>query len=144
MATLALPHGVDRKTETRVQEMASVVHGHEALNNEFYDRWVGSPLSYPQVRVFAAQYLKRTVNTSVMIALSVLHDGAPLALPDGDRDCHGGHSGPSRPRNVSRANWRTTAPASPRGTGSARLTAGSGPARSQRSSRCADGAAPPR
>jgi heme oxygenase-like protein len=44
-----------------------------ALNNEFYDRWTSGPLSYPEVPVFAEQYLARTINTSVMVALSVLN-----------------------------------------------------------------------
>ncbi|WP_436953747.1 iron-containing redox enzyme family protein [Streptomyces sp. SudanB182_2057] len=34
---------------------------------------MGGPLTYPEVRVFAEQYLARTVNTSVMVALSVLN-----------------------------------------------------------------------
>ena len=34
---------------------------------------MGGPLPYPEVRVFAEQYLARTVNTSVMVALSVLN-----------------------------------------------------------------------
>jgi pyrroloquinoline quinone (PQQ) biosynthesis protein C len=56
-----------------VEELAASVHTSEALNNEFYSRWMGGPLTYPEVSVFAEQYLARTVNTSVMVALSVLN-----------------------------------------------------------------------
>ncbi|NEW77724.1 iron-containing redox enzyme family protein [Streptomyces rhizosphaericus] len=59
--------------QTSVEDLASSVHESEALVNEFYDRWMGGPLAYPEVRVFAEQYLARTVNTSVMVALSVLN-----------------------------------------------------------------------
>ncbi|SBW28438.1 protein of unknown function DUF6 transmembrane [Candidatus Protofrankia californiensis] len=56
-----------------VNDLAASVHKHEALDNEFYTRWIGGPLSYLEVRVFVEQYLARTVNTSVMVALSVLN-----------------------------------------------------------------------
>lgn len=59
--------------EQSVEELAASVHSSEALNNEFYSRWMGGPLTYPEVRAFADQYLARTVNTSVMVALSVLN-----------------------------------------------------------------------
>ncbi|MEV6353162.1 iron-containing redox enzyme family protein [Streptomyces hydrogenans] len=59
--------------EQSVEKLAASVHSSEALNNEFYARWMGGPLTYPEVRVFAEQYLARTVNTSVMVALSVLN-----------------------------------------------------------------------
>lgn len=59
--------------EQSVEKLAASVHSSEALNNEFYSRWMGGPLTYPEVRVFAEQYLARTVNTSVMVALSVLN-----------------------------------------------------------------------
>lgn len=44
-----------------------------ATASAFYARWVAGPLSYGEVRVFARQYLARTVNTSIMVALSVLN-----------------------------------------------------------------------
>ncbi|NEY35254.1 hypothetical protein GTU99_24265 [Streptomyces sp. PRKS01-65] len=56
-----------------VAGLAASVHTSEALDNEFYTRWLSGPLPYPEVRVFAEQFLARTVNTSVMVALSVLH-----------------------------------------------------------------------
>ncbi|CAL9285681.1 hypothetical protein SUDANB180_06563 [Streptomyces sp. enrichment culture] len=59
--------------EQSVEKLAASVRSSEALNNEFYSRWMGGPLTYPEVRVFAEQYLARTVNTSVMVALSVLN-----------------------------------------------------------------------
>ncbi|MEU9116363.1 iron-containing redox enzyme family protein [Streptomyces sp. NPDC048483] len=59
--------------EKSVEALAASVHTSEALNNEFYDRWMGGPLTFPEVSVFAEQYLARTVNTSVMVALSVLN-----------------------------------------------------------------------
>ncbi|MCF3106544.1 iron-containing redox enzyme family protein [Streptomyces roseoverticillatus] len=59
--------------EKSVADLAASVHTSAALNNEFYDRWMGGPLSFPEVSVFAEQYLHRTVNTSVMVALSVLN-----------------------------------------------------------------------
>jgi hypothetical protein len=34
---------------------------------------MAGPLSYPEVEVFAGEYLARTKNTSIMVALSVLH-----------------------------------------------------------------------
>src|SRR4051794_6456116 len=59
--------------EQSVEKLATSVHSSEALNNEFYARWMGGPLTYPEVSVLAEQYLARTVNTSVMVALSVLN-----------------------------------------------------------------------
>ncbi|MFF4696361.1 iron-containing redox enzyme family protein [Streptomyces chattanoogensis] len=56
-----------------MENLAASVHKSEALNNDFYDRWMGGPLSFGEVSVFAEQYLARTVNTSVMVALSVLN-----------------------------------------------------------------------
>ncbi|GHE24714.1 hypothetical protein GCM10018784_72690 [Streptomyces hydrogenans] len=49
--------------------MATPVPSSEALNNDFCSRWMGRPLTHPEVRVFAEQYLARTVNTSGMVAL---------------------------------------------------------------------------
>ncbi|MFF4954949.1 iron-containing redox enzyme family protein [Streptomyces chattanoogensis] len=59
--------------EKSVENLAASVHKSEALTNDFYDRWMGGPLSFAEVSVFAEQYLARTVNTSVMVALSVLN-----------------------------------------------------------------------
>jgi pyrroloquinoline quinone (PQQ) biosynthesis protein C len=59
--------------ESAVRRMAESVATSAALDNEFYQWWVAAPLSYPEVEVFAGEYLARTTNTSVMVALSVLH-----------------------------------------------------------------------
>lgn len=59
--------------ESAVRRMAESVATSAALDNEFYQRWVAAALSYPEVDVFAGEYLARTTNTSVMVALSVLH-----------------------------------------------------------------------
>ncbi len=58
---------------SQLDEMVSALPATAALDNEFYSRWVAGPLSGPEVAVFAREYLARTVNTSVMVALSVLH-----------------------------------------------------------------------
>lgn len=59
--------------ESAVRRMAESVATSPALDNEFYQRWMAGPLSYAEVEVFAGEYLARTKNTSVMVALSVLH-----------------------------------------------------------------------
>ncbi|ROO84745.1 heme oxygenase-like protein [Actinocorallia herbida] len=72
--TAATSERIDHaEVEHRISELADSVHRHEALNNEFYTRWTAGPLTPSEVRVFAGQYLARTVNTSVMVALSVLN-----------------------------------------------------------------------
>jgi pyrroloquinoline quinone (PQQ) biosynthesis protein C len=58
--------------EARLQNLAESVFEHEALNNEFYERWMEGPLSPEQVKIFARNYLARTVNTATMVALSVI------------------------------------------------------------------------
>ncbi len=63
----------------RIEGLTGSVFRHEALNNEFYRRWMGETLTYPEVRVFAVEYLSRTVQTSVMVALSVLQTEDRLA-----------------------------------------------------------------
>ncbi|MER5775518.1 iron-containing redox enzyme family protein [Streptomyces sp. NPDC002039] len=69
MTAIAHESGIDQQ----IHSLAASVHESAALNNEFYTRWMAGPLSYPEVSVFAAQYLARTVNTSVMVALSVIN-----------------------------------------------------------------------
>ncbi|MDL4775358.1 MULTISPECIES: iron-containing redox enzyme family protein [Thermomonosporaceae] len=56
-----------------VRELAAAVHRSPALDNDFYRLWASAPLPYPQVETFAREFYARTVNTSVMVALSVLH-----------------------------------------------------------------------
>ncbi|MFC6886469.1 MULTISPECIES: iron-containing redox enzyme family protein [Actinomadura] len=56
-----------------VRDLAATVHEHPALDNEFYRLWMSGTLPYPQVETFAREFYARTVNTSVMVALSVLH-----------------------------------------------------------------------
>jgi hypothetical protein len=67
------PDRADLQIAQHVHDLAASIPGHEALSNEFYTRWIDGPLTYAEVRVFAEQYLARTVNTAVMVALSVLH-----------------------------------------------------------------------
>ncbi|WP_242883845.1 iron-containing redox enzyme family protein [Actinomadura litoris] len=59
--------------EAPVRELAATTGRHPALDNDFYRHWRSGPLPYPQVSVFAHEFYARTVNTSVMVALSVLH-----------------------------------------------------------------------
>ena len=55
--------------ESSLEKLVTPVPSREALNNDFCSRWMGGPLTHPEVRVFAEQYLARTVNTSGMVAL---------------------------------------------------------------------------
>lgn len=59
--------------EQCVQDLVDGLRGDPAIENEFYRRWTSGPLGYAEVRVFAEQYMARTINTSVMVALSVLN-----------------------------------------------------------------------
>ncbi|CAO5252118.1 iron-containing redox enzyme family protein [Frankia sp. AgKG'84/4] len=56
-----------------IEQMAARVFEHEALRNEFYDRWTTRSLSAEEVRAFAVEYLSRTIRTSEMVALSVVN-----------------------------------------------------------------------
>ncbi|OAA18354.1 hypothetical protein UG55_11148 [Frankia sp. EI5c] len=56
-----------------IQKMAGSVFRHEALRNDFYERWTTRPLPAEEVRVFAVEYLTRTIRTSEMVALSVVN-----------------------------------------------------------------------
>ncbi|WP_240487324.1 iron-containing redox enzyme family protein [Actinomadura flavalba] len=53
--------------------MTGAVRRHPALENDFYRHWLSGPLPYAQVEVFAREFYARTIDTTVMIALSVLH-----------------------------------------------------------------------
>ncbi|WP_433235982.1 iron-containing redox enzyme family protein [Actinomadura nitritigenes] len=59
--------------EAPVRDLAATTRKHAALDNDFYRHWQSVPLPYTQVDVFAREFYARTVNTSVMVALSVLH-----------------------------------------------------------------------
>ncbi|GAA2410095.1 hypothetical protein GCM10010191_18500 [Actinomadura vinacea] len=59
--------------EAPIRDLAATTHKHPALDNGFYRHWQSGPLPYEQVSVFAREFYARTVNTSVMVALSVLH-----------------------------------------------------------------------
>ena len=59
--------------EAPVRDLAATTHRHPALDNDFYRHWRSGSLPYGQVEVFAREFYARTVNTSVMVALSVLH-----------------------------------------------------------------------
>ena len=58
--------------QRKIQSLAESVFNHNALNNEFYQRWMGGPLSLGDVEVFARNYLARTTQTSRMVALSFM------------------------------------------------------------------------
>jgi hypothetical protein len=58
--------------QQQIQALAESVFSHEALNNRFYDRWLGGPLDLQNLEVFARNYLARTINTSTMVALSFM------------------------------------------------------------------------
>lgn len=59
-------------SQHKIQCLAESVFTHKALNNTFYQRWMGGTLSLGDVEVFARNYLARTALTSRMIALSFL------------------------------------------------------------------------
>ncbi|WP_019633310.1 iron-containing redox enzyme family protein [Actinomadura atramentaria] len=56
-----------------IRELAGSVRRHPALENDFYRHWLSGPLPYRQVEVFAREFYARTIDTTAMIALSVLH-----------------------------------------------------------------------
>ncbi|EJN27859.1 hypothetical protein PMI36_00442 [Pseudomonas sp. GM79] len=58
--------------ERKIQSLAESALTHEALNNAFYQRWMGGSLSLGDVEVFARNYLTRIRQTSHMDALSFL------------------------------------------------------------------------
>ncbi|MCK6451056.1 MAG: iron-containing redox enzyme family protein [Alphaproteobacteria bacterium] len=58
--------------EKFVTDLAHGVFAHAALRNDFYRLWMGQALDFGGVAVFARNYLARTVNTSTMVALSLL------------------------------------------------------------------------
>ncbi|GAA3058124.1 iron-containing redox enzyme family protein [Actinokineospora globicatena] len=63
-------------TADRAARIAAVVADIDtsaAIDNDFYRLWMGGPLPYPAVAVFAREYLARTRFTAVMVALSVLN-----------------------------------------------------------------------
>jgi len=57
-------------SQRKIQCLAESVFTHKALNNTFYQRWMGDTLSLGDVEVFARNYLARTTQTSRMVALS--------------------------------------------------------------------------
>lgn len=71
--TVLAPDTTAAELEAAVLHLVSQLSASQALDNEFYSRWTNGSLPYPQVAVFAREYLARTVNTSVMVALSVLN-----------------------------------------------------------------------
>ncbi len=58
--------------ERKIQSLAESALTHEALNNAFYQRWMGGSLPLADVEVFARNYLARTTQTSRMVALSFM------------------------------------------------------------------------
>ena len=58
--------------QRKIQSLAESVFTHGALNNAFYQRWMGGMLSLGDVEVFARNYLARTTQTSRMVALSFM------------------------------------------------------------------------
>ncbi|WP_026425228.1 iron-containing redox enzyme family protein [Actinokineospora inagensis] len=57
----------------RVAAVVADIDTAAAIDNDFYRLWMGGPLTYRQVRVFAREYFARTRFTAVMVALSVLN-----------------------------------------------------------------------
>lgn len=55
-----------------VGALTEQIDAHPALDNAFYKAWTDGPLPFEQVKIFARNYLVRTVNTSTMVALSYL------------------------------------------------------------------------
>ncbi|MEB0044802.1 MULTISPECIES: iron-containing redox enzyme family protein [unclassified Pseudomonas] len=58
--------------QRKIQSLAESVFTHKALDNAFYQRWMGGSLCLADVEVFARNYLARTTQTSRMVALSFL------------------------------------------------------------------------
>lgn len=73
--TTAAPRATTEEVgvDAAVGRLTAALPTSAALANEFYDRWMGGPLSYREVSVFAGEYLARTRNTSKLVALSVLN-----------------------------------------------------------------------
>lgn len=71
--TILAPELHATPNRSQIADMVSALPRTAALDNEFYSRWTTDALPYPQLAVFAREYLARTKNTSVMVALSVLH-----------------------------------------------------------------------
>lgn len=59
--------------EAVIEALAHSVFDHGALNNAFYQRWLGSPMKLREVEIFAQNYWARTCRTALMVALSFLH-----------------------------------------------------------------------
>lgn len=60
------------KMSKRIKVLAESVATHPALNNDFYERWMKSALNVHDLEIFARNYWSRTVNTSTMIARSLI------------------------------------------------------------------------
>ncbi len=73
MSTSTLTQNRPEVIEECVRDLVDGIEGHPALQNPFYSTWMGRTLNAREVQVFAEQYLARTVNTSVMVALSVVY-----------------------------------------------------------------------
>lgn len=61
------------KMSRRIKALAQNVATHPALNNDFYERWIGGALDVRDLEIFARNYWSRTVNTSTMVARSLIH-----------------------------------------------------------------------
>ncbi|GAA2977767.1 iron-containing redox enzyme family protein [Actinokineospora diospyrosa] len=66
-------HHATTDRAARVAAVVADIDTTPAIDNDFYRLWMGGPLPYPAVRVFAREYLSRTRFTAVMVALSVLN-----------------------------------------------------------------------
>ncbi|WP_026145447.1 iron-containing redox enzyme family protein [Pseudomonas asplenii] len=61
------------KMSERIRSLAESVTTHPALNNDFYERWMGSALGIHDLEIFARNYWSRTFNTATMVARSLIH-----------------------------------------------------------------------
>ncbi|MCA4964830.1 hypothetical protein [Pseudomonas sp. Y24-6] len=59
----------------KIQSLAESVLTHNALDNIFYRRWLAGPLPLADVEVFARNYLARTTQTSLRVALPLVNTG---------------------------------------------------------------------
>ncbi|MBW8483439.1 iron-containing redox enzyme family protein [Actinomadura parmotrematis] len=62
-----------------VAALAASATRHAALDNDFFRHWMAAALPYRQVEVFAREFHARTVDSTVVIALSVLQTDDPAA-----------------------------------------------------------------
>ncbi|SEQ99730.1 iron-containing redox enzyme family protein [Actinokineospora terrae] len=70
---MTLVHQPTADRAARIAATVADIDTSAAIDNDFYRLWMGGPLPYSAVAVFAREYLARTRFTAVMVALSVLN-----------------------------------------------------------------------